>query len=126
MTAKTAPWSPDYLGAVDEGNAQVYLLGWTGDYGDADNFVGTFFQTPQKAWGFNNPDIHNILDQAEQETDPATREQLYQEANRMIMDFLPGVPYVNTEPALAFAQGVTGYVPSPVSLESFATVSIEE
>ena len=126
VTAKTAPWSPDYLGAVDEGNAQVYLLGWTGDYGDADNFIGTFFQTPQKAWGFDNPDIHNILDQAEQETDPATREQLYQEANRMIMDFLPGVPYVNTEPALAFAQGVTGYVPSPVSLESFATVSIEE
>ena len=126
VTAKTAPWSPDYLGAVDEGNAQVYLLGWTGDYGDADNFIGTFFQTPQKAWGFDNPDIHNILDQAEQETDPATREQLYQEANRMIMDFLPGVPYVNTEPALAFAPGVTGYVPSPVSLESFATVSIEE
>jgi peptide/nickel transport system substrate-binding protein len=124
VTAKTAPWSPDYLGAVDEGQAQVYLLGWTGDYGDADNFVGTFFQTPQKAWGFENPDIHNILDQAEQESDPATREQLYQEANRMIMDFLPGVPYVNTEPALAFAPGITGYVPSPVSLESFATVSM--
>jgi peptide/nickel transport system substrate-binding protein len=124
VTAKTAPWSPDYLGAVDEGQAQVYLLGWTGDYGDADNFIGTFFQTPQKAWGFENPDIHNILDQAEQESDPATREQLYQEANRMIMDFLPGVPYVNTEPALAFAPGITGYVPSPVSLESFATVSM--
>jgi peptide/nickel transport system substrate-binding protein len=43
----------------------------------------------------------------------------------MIMDFLPGVPYVNTEPALAFAPGITGYVPSPVSLESFATVSME-
>jgi peptide/nickel transport system substrate-binding protein len=27
------------------------MLGWTGDYGDADNFIGTFFQSPQKAWG---------------------------------------------------------------------------
>ena len=30
------------------------LLGWTGDYGDADNFIGTFFQTPQDAWGTTN------------------------------------------------------------------------
>jgi peptide/nickel transport system substrate-binding protein len=126
VTPKTAPWSPDYLGAVDEGNAQVYLLGWTGDFGDPDNFVGTFFQNPQKAWGFNNPEIHQALADAETETDLEAREQAYQEANRKIMDFLPGVPYVHTKPALAFAANVSGYEPSPVSLESFATVSIEQ
>jgi peptide/nickel transport system substrate-binding protein len=126
VTPKTAPWSPDYLGNVDEGNAQVYLLGWTGDYGDPDNFVGTFFQNPQKAWGFTNQDIHTALADAETETDLEAREQAYQEANRKIMDFLPGVPYVHTKPALAFAANVSGYEPSPVSLESFATVSIEQ
>jgi peptide/nickel transport system substrate-binding protein len=126
VTPKTAPWSPDYLGNVDEGNAQVYLLGWTGDYGDPDNFVGTFFQNPQKAWGFTNQDIHTALADAETETDLEAREQAYQEANRKIMDFLPGVPYVHTKPALAFAANVSGYEPSPVSLESFATVSIDQ
>ncbi len=124
VTPKTAPWSPDYLGQVDEGNAQVYLLGWTGDFGDPDNFVGTFFQTAQPAWGFENQDIFDILNEAETETDLDARTQLYEEANRMIMDFLPGVPYVNTEPALAFQANVQGYVPSPVSLESFAPVTI--
>ncbi len=126
VTPKTAPWSPDYLGNVDEGNAQVYLLGWTGDYGDPDNFVGTFFQNPQKAWGFTNQEIHTALADAETETDLEAREQAYQEANRKIMDFLPGVPYVHTKPALAFAANVSGYEPSPVSLESFATVTIEQ
>ena len=126
VTAKTAPWSPDYLGAVDEGNAQVYLLGWTGDFGDPDNFIGTFFQTPQKAWGFDNQAIFDQLDKAEVETDLDKRTELYKEANRKIMDFLPGVPYVNTKPALAFAANVQGYVPSPVSLESFAPVSVEQ
>jgi peptide/nickel transport system substrate-binding protein len=125
VTPKTAPWSPDYLGAVDEGKAGLYLLGWTGDYGDPDNFVGTFFQNPQKAWGFTNQEIHGALADAETETDLAQREGLYQEANRKIMDFLPGVPYVHTKPALAFAANVKGYQPSPVSLESFATVTIE-
>ena len=41
------------------------------------------------------------------------------------MEFLPGVPYVHTKPALAFAKDVTGYVPSPVSIEDFSKVSLE-
>jgi peptide/nickel transport system substrate-binding protein len=122
----SAPWSPDYLGKVDTGQAQVYLLGWTGDYGDPDNFVGTFFQTPQDAWGFDNKEIFSALDAAETETDLDKRTTLYQDANKLIMDFLPGVPYVHTKPALAFTANVKGYEPSPVSLESFATVSIEK
>jgi peptide/nickel transport system substrate-binding protein len=128
VTAKTAPWSPDYLGNVDEGKTQVYLLGWTGDYGDADNFIGTFFQTPQKAWGttkFPNKKVIDLLDEGERETDEAKRESIYQDANRAIMDWLPGVPYAHSKPALAFAANVKGYIPSPTTNELFSTVSIE-
>ncbi len=121
---KNATWSPDYLDNVDNGRYGLYLLGWTGDYGDPDNFVGTFFQTEQPAWGFNNQEIFDALDAAEQETDPTTREQMYQEANRLIMDFLPGLPYVHTEPGLAFTANVEGYTPSPVSLEPFSVVTV--
>jgi peptide/nickel transport system substrate-binding protein len=129
VEAQTAPWSPDYLGNVDQGNYQVYLLGWTGDYGDADNFIGTWFQSPQKAWGtidHPNEEVMDLLNQAEEETDEATRVQLYQEANRAIMDWLPGVPYAHSEPALAFAANVQGFIPSPTTNESFATVTIEQ
>jgi peptide/nickel transport system substrate-binding protein len=122
---KSAVWSPDYLDNVDNGRYGLYLLGWTGDFGDPDNFIGTFFQTPQPAWGFENEEIFNILDEAEQETDPAQREQLYQEANGIIMDFLPGLPYVHTKPGLAFTANVSGYKPSPVSLEPFSIVTVE-
>jgi peptide/nickel transport system substrate-binding protein len=126
---QTAPWSPNYLGNVDEGNYQLYLLGWTGDYGDADNFIGTFFQTPQAAWGTTdhpNQEVLDLLNQGEEETDEAAREGIYQDANRAIMEWLPGVPYAHSEPALAFAANVQGYIPSPTTNESFATVSIEE
>lgn len=129
VTPRSAPWSPDYLGAVDAGKAQLYLLGWTGDYGDPDNFVGTFFQTPQPPWGTNkfpNEEIMNALTEAEQEPDLDARTQQYEEINKLIADWIPGVPYVHTQPALAFNANVKGYVASPISLEPFALVSIEE
>jgi len=123
VKAKSAPWTPDYLDAVDTGKSQLFLLGWTGDFGDPDNFIGTFFQSPSKQWGFNNQEIFDALDAAEAETDQETRATMYQDINRMIMEFLPGVPYVHTEPSIAFKSNVQGYVPSPVNNEDFAKVS---
>jgi peptide/nickel transport system substrate-binding protein len=123
----SAPWSPDYLGKIDEGKAAVYLVGWTGDYGDADNFVGTFFQSEQKAWGtigHPNKAVEKLLNDAEIETDATKREDLYKQANKAISDWVPGVPYVHTKPALAFVASVKNYQPSPVGLELFNTVTV--
>jgi peptide/nickel transport system substrate-binding protein len=119
-----APWNPDYLGGVQDGKAQVYLYGWTGDFGDPDDFDGVFFRTPQKQWGFNNPAIFNLLTKARDESNLAKRIALYKQANNLIMNFLPGVPYVHTSPALAFTKNVSGYVPSPVDIQFFSSVSI--
>jgi peptide/nickel transport system substrate-binding protein len=121
----SAPWSPDYTDLVDGGKAQMYLIGWIADFADPDNFIGTFFQNPGPDWGFKNPKITSLLNQAEIETDQAKRTELYQEANREIMKFLPGLPYVHAKAALAFQNNVDGYVPSPVGVggESFASVS---
>ena len=128
VTPHSAPWSPDYLGKANEGQLQVFLLGWTGDFGDPDNFVGTFFRTPQKQWGTIDNDqmdaVQKLLEQARTETDEAKRTELYQEANRQIMTILPGVPYAHSKPALAFQANVSGYVPSPTTHESFAVVSV--
>ncbi len=126
VTAKTAPWRPDYVSLVNAGNAgHLNLIGWIADFADADNFIGTFFQSPTDQWGFDNPEIHDLLNQAEEESDPTKREELYQEANRKIMAFAAGVPYVHAKVALAFDSNVEGFVPSPVGVggESFATVA---
>jgi peptide/nickel transport system substrate-binding protein len=126
VTARSAPWSPDYLGRAQEGNAgHLHLLGWTGDYADPDNFIGTFFQTPTGQFGFENQELFDALDAAEAETDQDARVAAYEEANRMIMEFLPAVPYIHTKPALAFNACIKGYTPSPVSLEPFSIVSME-
>jgi peptide/nickel transport system substrate-binding protein len=128
----SAPWNPDFLGRANSGTAgNLYLLGWTGDYGDADNFIGTFFRTPQPQFGTNGgygettmKPVMNLLNAALAEPDQDKRTALYQQANRLIMKLLPGVPYAHTSPALAFQKNVNGYVPSPTTDESFASVTI--
>jgi len=124
IVPKSAPWSPDYLDAYQAGKAQMYLIGWTGDFGDADNFLGVFFQRKKPEWGFDNPKIFGLLDDAERETDQAKREALYKQADAEIANFVPGVPYAHTGPFLAFAKNVQGYVPSPVTTEIFNSVTL--
>ena len=68
--------------------------------------------------------IFSALDAARSETDLQKRIGDYQAANKLIMDFLPGVPYVHTQPSLAFAKNVHGFVPSPVGNEDFSKVSV--
>lgn len=118
-----APWRPDYLGTTQSGKAQMFLLGWTGDFGDPANFLNVHFGAESGLFGFKNPSLFNLLAKADAETKPDIRIGLYQKASVEVMKFLPMVPYVHSKPALAFQKNVQGYVPSPVSLESFATVS---
>jgi len=126
------PWNPDYLNAVQAGQADIHLLGWTGDYNDAYNFIGTFFaeasnnQASAEFGAFSDPEIFDALEQADAEPDPANRTELYQEANRLIMDYLPGVPISHSPPALVVAENVQGLEPSPLTAEVFSTVSIRD
>jgi peptide/nickel transport system substrate-binding protein len=124
VVPKSAPWNPDYLDAVNTGQAGLYLLGWTGDFGDPDNFIGTFFRTDQPAWGPIPQEIQDKLEAARIETEQEKRTALYEEINRDLMAHLPGVPYVHTSPRIVFASNVQGYEPSPVSIEEFSRVSL--
>jgi peptide/nickel transport system substrate-binding protein len=125
VVAHSAPWRPDYVKHVNEGTAgDLNLIGWTGDFGDPDNFLGTFFQTYSPQFGFHNNAIFNILSKAEAQKSLAKRIALYKQANNMIMKYLPAVPYAHSQPALGFDKTVKGYVPSPVGTDPFDPVFV--
>ena len=125
VTPHSAPWRPTYVAKVNDGSAgDLNLIGWSGDYGDPDNFVGTFFKSYSAQFGFQNPAIFNILTKAANETNAAKRIALYKKANEMIMKYLPAVPYAHSQPALGFQKRVTGYVASPVGTDPFASVAV--
>jgi peptide/nickel transport system substrate-binding protein len=118
------PWRPQYVADVNAGTAgHLNLIGWTGDYGDPDDFIGVFFKAGNPQFGFSNAALTNLLNKGAAETNFAKRVSIYQQANRMIMkDILPGVPYAHTKPALGFQKSVQGYIASPTGSDPFAPV----
>ncbi|MGI8433669.1 MAG: ABC transporter substrate-binding protein [Nocardioidaceae bacterium] len=119
-------WDPDYLdkiqGTKDHG---IHLLGWTGDYNDTDNFLGVFFGRKSNEWGFDKPDLFKALSDARGLSTVEEQTPVYEDINRQIMDFLPGIPLASPVPSLAFASNVKGYQPSPVQDEPWNLVSVE-
>ncbi len=127
VTPQADAWSPDYLDRIqateDHG---VHLLGWTGDYNDPDNFVGTFFGATSPEWGFDNPELFSALTSARGLATAEEQAPAYEAINQQISEFLPGVPLAHPVPSLAFAPTVTGYQPSPVQDEVWNTITIAE
>ncbi len=118
-------WNPDYQETTRSGGCSVYLLGWTGDFNDAYNFLGTWFAAYSEEWGFENEELFTMMAEASSEPDVATRTQLYQELNAYIMDFLPGVPISSSPPSIAFSPDVNPPTVSPLTQENFAEVTFK-
>jgi peptide/nickel transport system substrate-binding protein len=112
-------WSPEYLAAVQAGQADIHLLGWTGDYSDAYNFIGTFFDREKPQFGFKNQALFDAFRAADSTADATTRYGLYQQLNAMIMDFLPAIPISHSPPSIVFGKNVTGIKASPLADERF-------
>ncbi|GAB3234955.1 ABC transporter substrate-binding protein [Glycomyces halotolerans] len=110
----------EYIPATRSGECPLYLLGWTGDFNEAYNFLGTWFSTETTEWGFDNPDIFNGLAEAAAEPDPDTRTQHWTELNELIMEELPGLPISHSPPSIAFAPEIYPMDVSPLTQEDFS------
>jgi peptide/nickel transport system substrate-binding protein len=122
VTPVALKWSPDYLNAVQQGTKHdLHLLGWTGDYADAYNFIGTFFDHQKAEWGFSNTQLFADFKAADATADMAKRVTLYQGLNKELMDFLPGVPIAHGPPSLVLGKDIDGVKASPLTDERYST-----
>jgi peptide/nickel transport system substrate-binding protein len=129
VSLQTVDWAT-YLSRRANGELPLYMLGWTGDNGDPDNFVCYFFcldadNNPQTREGFvQNVELSDLLKQAAALTDQQERAALYKQAEQMIFDDVTRIFIANNQPPLAFTANVEGYVPNPTGTEFFNTVVV--
>jgi peptide/nickel transport system substrate-binding protein len=130
VDVQTASWNGGYLDNVTAGKYDAYLLGWTGDYDAAFNFIGTFFgnlkendfATIEYPWG---KQLADDLLAADAIVDEGERAAAFEEINAQIMEeYMPGVPISHSPPALVVGPDVEGVIPSPLTAEEFDTVSV--
>ncbi|MDA2807315.1 ABC transporter substrate-binding protein [Nocardiopsis suaedae] len=124
VEADSKPWD-EYIPHTDSGNCSLYLLGWTGDYNEAYNFLGTWFGGYDSAWGFRDDEVFEAMETVASEPDPEARVGLYQDANEIIMDYLPGLPISHSPPSIVFSPDVEPPAASPLTQERFQEASFK-
>lgn len=118
-----------YLDKANNGEADSFLLGWTGDNGDADNFL--YVLLDEDAIGSNNyayyknAEVHDLLIKAQSSNDEAEREKLYKEAQLIIKEDAPWIPLVHSTPVLAGKADITGLLPHPTGSDLLANVEFK-
>jgi peptide/nickel transport system substrate-binding protein len=126
---KTVDWTV-YLDKRKKGELPLYMLGWTGDNGDPDNFICYFFcmdakDTPIAREGFvADKEVSDLLKKAAITIKQADRAPMYQQAEQLVHDKVLRLFIANNQPPLAFSAKVKGYVPNPTGTEFFNTVEV--
>ncbi|MFI5496752.1 ABC transporter substrate-binding protein [Actinoplanes sp. NPDC051859] len=121
------PWNGGFKDDVQQfGKHDLHILGWTGDYNDPGNFVGTFFGRGKVEFGDQAmTEMFTAIGKADATVDQAGKKAAFEQVNRdLAAKWLPAVPIWHAPPAVVTTKNVEGLVASPLTAEEFNTVSI--
>ncbi|TQR19303.1 ABC transporter substrate-binding protein [Psychrobacillus vulpis] len=118
-----------YLEKARNGEADAFMLGWTGDNGDADNFIYVLLDQDNIGSNnytyYSNEDLHKILIEAQTEVDEDKRNELYKQAQEIIYKDAPWVPLAHSTPLLAGKADLTGFLPHPTGSDKLTNVDFK-
>jgi peptide/nickel transport system substrate-binding protein len=121
----TMDWAT-YLAKTREGEQDMYMLGWTGDNGDPDNFLYWFFGQKEPRSRYFNAKAAELTAKAQTIFDPGERARLYRETQVVLREDAANVPIAHTTPPLAAKKTVKGYIPHATGGEKLDKVWLEK
>lgn len=129
VTLKTYEWG-EYLKRITKNGEQtINMGGWTGDNGDPDNWLGNLFGC-QAVGGANHSrfcyePFQKLIEQAKHSSDHATRVKLYEQAQVIWHEQMPGSPIGTSIFTVPVAKNVEGFKISPYGAFQFNGVSLQ-
>jgi oligopeptide transport system substrate-binding protein len=116
-----------FLKEVETDTPPVFRMGWGADFPDPDNFMNLFTSySENNHTGWANPRYDALVESAAREADPAQRQELYDQAQQLLLEEdVPIVPLFVTSANFAVQPRVHGFVPSPMDLFFFEQVQTE-
>ena len=124
----TFEWAT-YLEKAQNGEADAFLLGWTGDNGDADNFIYTLLDADNIGSNnytfYDNQELHKVLVAAQSEIDEDKRNTLYKQAQEIVFADAPWVPLAHSTPILGAGANVENYIAHPTGSDRLDGVDLK-
>lgn len=125
----TYDW-PTYLEKARKGEHQMVQIGWTGDNGDPDNFLGYLLGCASVKTGANysrwcHQEFNKLVGDAKVLTDKKRRTELYKKAQVIFKKESPWVPVAYAKVYRAMAKNVQGYEIHPFGGDIFHDVDIK-
>jgi peptide/nickel transport system substrate-binding protein len=122
-----------YLEKTGQGDHTMCLLGWTGDNGDADNFLNVLLNsasaTPTDASNvayYKNSEVDNLLEKAQTTVNESVREDAYFKAQEIMHEDAPWVPIAYVKPPIGLQDAVKNFDPNPTSSEAFNPIQLAD
>jgi peptide/nickel transport system substrate-binding protein len=124
---KTEEWA-QFRADRRAGKFPFNFNGWQADTGDPENFLGVFFNSSNKGATntsfYDVPEVDQLLNQANQETDQAKRKDLFNQAEKRIVDDAPWLFIGGMKQQAAIRKRVQNFVQQPTYIYYFNNVSL--
>ncbi|HUF54575.1 MAG TPA: peptide ABC transporter substrate-binding protein [Dehalococcoidia bacterium] len=115
-----------FLRDIDEGNFQMFSLGWIADYPDPQNFleIKLHSESSNNEALYSNPEVDALLDQAAEEQDDEARLELYRQAEELIVQDMPWIPLYHAKSSYLVKPWVEGFEVPPFVIPNLRYVTI--
>ena len=122
-TIKTYEWG-EYLKRANNGEHHVYMSGWSGDTGDADDFLAPNLTCAASRGGikFCNADFDRLVEQGRATVDPERRNAIYREAQGLVKRGRPWITMAHSSIYIPVRKDVKGFVMAPNGSVDFEDV----
>jgi len=120
---KTFEWG-EYLKRANRGEHNIYMSGWAGETGDADEFLTPNLSCAANKTGvkFCDKDFDALIDAARASTDPEARKALYVKAQELFKFQRPWITMAHSSVYIAMRKSVHGFVMAPNGSVDFENV----
>ena len=128
-TIKQMEWAA-YLEATANGEADMFILGWTTVTTDGDYGLYPLFHTDQMGAAgnrsfYSNKEVDKLLEDARTSTNQEERKELYKKAQVIINDEVPWIFVQDGETLTAIRKGVKGFRNHPQANHFLSGVTVE-
>jgi peptide/nickel transport system substrate-binding protein len=123
----TEDWAA-YLKDRKTNKFPIFMIGWIGDNGDPDDWLGFFFPKYDKDnayLSYNNQAVFDLINKAKVTVSQAERAKMYAQAEQMLLDDYRDIPIAHAKVPILMRKNVAGLVGQPDANEYMETVSLK-